>query len=607
MNPSKPEGTSPSHTDWDVDSYLDSSMRRRSTERHLLWILVPVLALLYAPGLRAPLGYDDQVNIVQEPAYRDWARTGSQMLLHPRPLLQLSYAFDYSVHHLRPAGCRIFSLLLWLAGVLAAGSALRAAIGVLPHAPDPGVIAPAMLLLAFHPFAVDGITFVSGRGSILAFLLAALSAWLYFESFLRGRLWLAGSVALFLLALSAKESAVGLVPALIAAELSGGAIQERSALAPRWRRLGVLVAPLPLLAAARVWIYGLPPLGSEGISWLDHLLAQVEGLSRNLFFWILPIGLSVDHGRAASGSAWGAPASLLFLALLWRASARIPALRWGLVLLVSFSLPWFLVPLSDLLIENRLIAPGIGAALILAGALKGLPRGWGRWSWALVALIFAALSLERNLSWADPVRLWSDAAVKAPSKSRPHHNLGLALEARGDWVEAERELRAAGSLDPSSNLARINLARLLLDHGQNDEAEALYRGALSRAPNCSPCRLGLGRIAEARGDIGQARRLYTQARSSARWPAEALLRLGNLDFRSGRLQEARNAFEICLVADPERAEAWANLGLVQASQGELAAAQRSLQRALELDPSLELRSVLTEVQKRLASRPSAGH
>ncbi|HEX9636119.1 MAG TPA: tetratricopeptide repeat protein, partial [Acidobacteriota bacterium] len=529
------------------------------------WLAIGLLVLVYLPGLAAPLGYDDQAGIVEEPAHRSWSAAARHALRHPRPLLQLSYALEYRLHRLSPLGCRLFNLASWIGAIVAVGAALRAARRTLPAAPAEHLIAPALLLLAVHPFAVDGVTFVSGRGSILALLLSALSAWCYFRSrgAARARLWLMGSAALFWSALAAKESALGLALILVAAELAAPPG------ARRWKHCAIVVGPVPLLAAARVWLYGLPSASEAAFGWFGHFLVQTELLGRNLLFFGMPIGLSVDHGRVEP-RIWAAALSLVGMLLLWLLARRHSALRWGLLVFLAFSLPWFLAPLPDTLVENRLIAPGVGAALVLAAALDRLPSRLP--ATLAVALLFAALTVERNRTWADPVALWSDAALKAPGQSRPRHNLGLALEAAGDPVGAERELRAALRLDPDSILARINLARFLVEQGRHAAAEGLYSEALARDSGCPPCRLGLGRIAEARGALDEARSHYVAAAGSARWPAEALLRLGNLDFRAGQLEPARAAFALCLELDPDRPDAWANLGLSQAGLGDLAAA-----------------------------------
>ena len=88
--------------------------------------------------------------------------------------------------------------------------ALYACLLKLLHAlPNRGWIAwLAAMLFAAHPSHTEAVANIKGRDDVLCFLLVLVSFWMLLQATDRAKAWLAGSVAVYFLALFSKESAV---------------------------------------------------------------------------------------------------------------------------------------------------------------------------------------------------------------------------------------------------------------------------------------------------------------------------------------------------------------------------------------------------------------
>jgi tetratricopeptide (TPR) repeat protein len=245
------------------------------------------------------------------------------------------------------------------------------------------------------------------------------------------------------------------------------------------------------------------------VSRLDYLTTQAAVVATYLRLLVFPVDQNLDHDFPIYRSflaprVAGSVALLLGLAALatylyWRTApgARRP-LDPG-ARLISFGIAWFFVtlavessviPIVDIIYEHRVYLPSVGLFAATATACALLLRGISRENPAratvlagiLVALLLAALTLERNAVWADGVSLWTDAAEKSPGKSRPHCNLGTALAAAARPGEAASELRRAVDIDPGSSYARAQLGAVLLTLGRPAEAEPELREAIRLQP-----------------------------------------------------------------------------------------------------------------------------
>jgi Flp pilus assembly protein TadD len=143
-----------------------------------------------------------------------------------------------------------------------------------------------------------------------------------------------------------------------------------------------------------------------------------------------------------------------------------------------------------------------------------------------IALLLAAVSVQRTVVWMTEESLWREAVARAPGKLRPKLQLARALPAAKGL-----ELLAKARLDaPYEPAVATETGKILLSEGQPDGALEEFGRALALAPM-------------------DARNMNNRG--------VALLALG-------QTEAARADFERALRADPSLAEARENLGKLPA-------------------------------------------
>ena len=455
-------------------------------------------ALAYFTSFSGAFQFDDWNVIVEEPGV---ASLGAWWRAMPgiRPLLKLSFALDRQLGLGLPA-LHAVNLAVHLAAALLALALLRrleawvtagdedgggpAAVGVAEGRVGWAALLGA-LLFALHPIQTEAATYLSGRSSSLAALLALGSLLTWLSGRAGGRPWLVHAASPLLLAasLGVKETALVLPPALL---ILAAAEPGRPG---RWRRAlaGTAVHWLVLLAAAaailaapayRGMLAQAAPLRPP----LQNLRVHLDGLAWLTGQVLRPDRLLADPGPASTTGPWW-PAALTALALAALLAGALAALLLGrnapLRLgatpgrrAAALALLWWLLwlPPSGWILPRPEAANDRQAYLALLGPAwlvgrwlaAGLARGGARRAAAALATAALLLGLgvttaRRNLVYADELTFWADVAANAPLNPRAFNNLGLALSARCRLAEAEAAFEQALALDPDHARARVNL------------------------------------------------------------------------------------------------------------------------------------------------------
>jgi tetratricopeptide (TPR) repeat protein len=457
---------------------------------------VAATLLAYLDSFAGTFQFDDWNVVVDEPAVASLAAWWRSM---PgiRPLLKLTFAVEAQAG-LGLQGRHAVNLALHVGAALLALALLRRLEALFTHG-DEGTAGRAALLgallFALHPVQTEAVTYLSGRSSSLAALLALASVLAWLDGRARGRPWLVhgASPLLLLLSLGAKETAALLPLALLLL----------AAAAPRapggWRRAlrdvaahGLVLAlaagaslAAPAYRAMLDHARGLrPPLG--------NLRVQLDGLAWLVGQVLWPARLLADPGPPDLSGPWW-PAALTALLLVALTAAALGALRLRMARSASLgagatpgreaaalALLWWLVwlPPSGWLLPRPEAANDRQAYLALLGpawllgrwlvhrgpalARPGPTAGWARpvAAWLLPAALCLGLGVataRRNLVYADEVTFWTDVARQAPRNPRAFNNLGLALSARCRLEEAEAAFQEALAVDPDHARARVNL------------------------------------------------------------------------------------------------------------------------------------------------------
>ncbi len=382
---------------------MPPAMTPRVWLRPATW-LAPGIALAFAAvllwrfGGLALLGYDSYPLIASSrvESLGDFAGNFTERLMDGRyagrfyrPVLNLTFAWDYSVWGLKPFGYHLTGVAIFFAGLLAICALMRRLLGTSAYG---GALA-AMLILALHPFVVEVLPVPARRPEMLVSLFMALALWAELAPRRPGARYPRLLPALFsFVAMNSKETGL-LAPALVAVVLM--LYLPRAPGKPWLGRFALRLAPhaLALGAAIAMRVAVLGDLGGHtepetdsglGESWsvlvwvTGRLLAPqavmsatvVNCLAGGLLAALAAAGvIAVTSPRAASSSATELDhEDLLTPAGPWR--TMVVGLAWMVCVAVAVSMSgrrevWYLLP------------PAFGYA-ILGGAawaaLAGLAR-----------------------------------------------------------------------------------------------------------------------------------------------------------------------------------------------------------------------------------------
>jgi protein O-mannosyl-transferase len=442
--------------------------------------LFPAVALLatcaaYANSLHAGFQFDDWNVVVRDPRVATLAAWWASM---PgiRALLKLSYALDHAAGFVAPGfhatnvaihlACVgvVYALFLRLARRFGADAAGARACAF-----------AASLVFALHPVQTEAVTYVSGRSTALASALAAASVLAWIEGRERGLRWSTHvlSPALFLAALSVKETAVAVPAAILLCWAT-----ERNGIRSWKAAAGAIPVHLAVLA-------GAVAAAASGPTY-RHLAATsfaTRGVVANLatqagaVFYLAGQIVRVDRLNAdpmlAARAGWSLVPSLEALVLVALLAAglftirKFPAAAFGVLWFFVWLAPTnSFVPRLDVVNDRQIYLALAGPAWLFAWGLGALPlpRRAALAIAATVGLLLGTATWARNRVYADEISFWADVVGKTPGNGRAWNNLGYACALEGRTAEAEADFSRALAIDPGDVRAAVNL-RLLHEGG----------------------------------------------------------------------------------------------------------------------------------------------
>lgn len=573
----------------------------------------------FAPALRAGFtNWDDDVNVVENPFLNPHGGPGvAHLWTHPYrnlfiPLVYTSYVGDFALGGGRPWAFHLVNVALHaVAALLVLLILSRLVPGARSGWAGIAAAGAGALLFALHPVQVEPVAWVTGRKDVLSGVLALAAMLAYLAGVqsdaaaaARRAALQATGLALFLLALLAKPSAVSVPLALAAVEVG--------ILATPYRRIAVRLAPWFALAA--LWF--VVTAASQQVQ--PELRAMVPAWKRPvvagdaLLFYAsklaAPVNLAAIYGRfpwdasAANPLPWlavmgamGGAAWLLIRRSPWGAAAGI-ALA-GVLPVLGFA-PFryqVLSTVADRYLYLALPGAALAAALGLSRLLARRPALLKPAVAAVLALaaLLGALSWRQCGVWRDSVSLWSHSLAIAPGVAESRNNYGIALVMAGREPEGfaqfeqavamkagfedalnnyaiglttrRRYTEALAAVDealrekPDFRRAHISRGNALLESGKADEAVAAYERALELDPGDNDGRFNLAHALAALGrqDAAVAELNHILSVNPRFWQAHQFL--GVLCDQRGMKQQAIAHFEQLLALQPDNAEALKSL------------------------------------------------
>lgn len=592
-----------------------------------LHLLLPALLVLasYAPALVAGFVWDDRPLVVENVRVHDPGRI-SDLLTSSfwetddrhdrfrsffRPLVGLSYAADHALWGLRPAGFHATNLMLHLACCWLLFALVRSeGLGDWPAL-------AAACLFAVHPVHVESVAWIAGRTDSLCAALF-LCAFLVQRRGPGSSTTIAGSCALFALALFAKEMAATL-PLLVALDRRLAGARTRAALAAAAPFVAVLAG---YVAARHLLVGGMAePLFSLGpAAWAATALFV---LARDLTLLLLPVGLDAHYPYPPVESLLS-PLVLLSAAMLavaafaaTRLTGRPRALFWLLWIPVTLAPVLAFGRFGDVLLADRfLYLPSAGLCGLAAHGLARLAAGAGTGAArklavaaALVVLVLAGASFSRSRVWSDDLTLFGDMVRTSPESALVRANLGLALYRRGDADGAIAELETAVRLQPSYALAHNNLAVALELRFRRQEALEHYLTSLRLAPGQLEAAVNAAHLLARAGRSRQGEAMLRAVLQRRPDYVAGLYALATVLERGGRPAEALPLLERVIALDAAHADAHYLLGKIHRDAGRWPQAVAAMRRFLALRPepptpwTRAARRVILEARTRAAAVP----
>jgi Flp pilus assembly protein TadD len=496
--------------------------------------------IVYVNALHNPFVYDDERTILDNASIWN-LRDLRSIVLHEvtRPLVNLSYAIDRVIWGAAPFGFHVTSVLMHVLNVtllfrlvwhLASDRSSGSESGS-RSAERPLVAAfAAAALFAVHPVMTEAVGYISGRAEVLCatfFLSALLCARRWMKG--DGTAWWLATFGLWIAALLTKEIAV-MLPAVVLCYdrcLLGGS--------PADRRRRLLRLHLPLFAATlaagavRLAVFvGMEHPGDVSVRWLSvfdeldvirrYVVLILAPGGQTIFHEVVPLHSLFDRRTLIGVGAVGSIAAVAWWVRRVEAGASL-GLFWFLSLLVPSSV-LVILDQGDGMAEHRVYLASCG--LFLAGALA-IARAWSaldrarlpvrilaRTALAITLLSLSGRTILRNAIWASPVRLWREAADRAPGQWLPHAVLGEALDGAGLHEDAVVAYKAALRLRPQEEAGYMKLSMCLAELGRVDEAKATLETLRVRSPQSTTVSTGLGAVAMISGNPDRARRHFLE-------------------------------------------------------------------------------------------------
>jgi len=548
---------------------------------------VAILVITFA-CFAASIGYgflkgDDEPLVVEATGYRGFGPENirwmfTSFLTGPyQPLSWLSYAIDWTVWGLKPAGFHLTNVLLHAATGLAAYFLALRLIRIarrsveMTSTADRLAASFAALLFAVHPLRAESVAWVTERRDVVSglFFVLTLMAWLrYALAPSLGRY--AAAIGLFVLSLLGKATGMTLPLSLLILDvyplrrLGGG----RDPTAPGAAR--IILEKLPFFGVSiAIALLALHGQRTEATLVSALPIAQRIAIAAYAaFFYVwktaLPFGLSPLYERPEPLQ----PGSGLFvfsgLALVGTTVAAVAGRRKC----PGFLAAWLfylitLAPVSGLAQAGFQIAadrysylPMLGFAILAGGLARGALGGRQVGPKLLlggVVAFLAVMTIRQVSFWADDYAVWRRAvSVGTPFARSPHAlaNFSALSAARGDLTAALSAAEEATRLRPGDALYWRNYAVFLKQMGRNAESLEAYR----RGAECGPA------DADALADYG--------------WSLAG----------AGRMAEAVPLFQRAIVVKQTHQRAMLGLGLAEVQQKRFDEAAATLERAMSIAP-----------------------
>ncbi len=439
--------------------------------RQIIAVLFFSVFAVYANALLwGVFQFDDYNIIVNNPVVHSWPAWWGDIGHGIRPLLKLSYTFDWTLGW-GETGFHLTNLLFHSGNTilvwLLTASFIRQSNRLTPSALLVSTI--TAILFAVHPIHTEAVTYISGRSASLMTLFYLGGMLCYMTGLQRqSRLYLhVATPILFMAALAVKEIAITFPLALLLLHRhTASGDSWRASITHAWSSWLVFIAGVIFfLQDANYSPHLARSLAAH--DGLSNLVVQINAAFYLLGQWFCPLWLNIDPDLSAFNTISKLKLGLILAALIAYLVLRkkLSQRPW-----ISFALGWvaihlFLVylvaPRLDIANERQMYLASWPLLMALTAEMSIFLSSRQLIMVAVVLLISAStLTIIRNLDYRSEVALWQATVMLSPNKARVHNNLGYAYFLAGQPEKAQLHYLKALALDSENYKAHFNLERL---------------------------------------------------------------------------------------------------------------------------------------------------
>jgi protein O-mannosyl-transferase len=450
-----------------------------------LWGVALLAVALYAPVVSFGFAYDDHWTVENNPAITGPLAPLLRSLLAghavakgipdaTRPAMVASLWLDAHLFGSDPAGYHLHSLLLY--GACAA----LAALVVLSITGRPIAAVAGGVFFAVAPIHAEVVAAVNYReDAIAAVSVFGVVAWLFARRTAAVNVDQAVFVAaLWALGLFAKESAVVLVPVVLAALLARPDV--RAFVRVRRTALSCCGFVLAGWGAWRAWLHFSGrddvPLVLVHRGFFERVLRTARYLVRMTLDALFPVEWSPDHATPPEASLlWlvALAALVVVVVLLMLRRERVLAAGLSMALVGGLATSPLVSPINERADRFAFIATLGGAVFwgaLFARATTKLSPKKRRTALAIAAIPLAVVARQAAAPWRSDDDLWSAAIARSPDSAHAWTGYARTRRLAGDLDGADRATARAIGLDPGLLRARVSRIYNLLARGDVDGA-----------------------------------------------------------------------------------------------------------------------------------------
>ncbi|MCF7820533.1 MAG: tetratricopeptide repeat protein [Candidatus Pacebacteria bacterium] len=423
-----------------------------------------------------------------------------------RPVLLISFAFDYQLFNLNPAGFHVHNTVLHIISACLAFLLLYKLTKksfILSFLPS--------LFFLIHPLQTEAITYVAGRADPLStvFSLSTLILYLCLRE-KKSIKYLLFSLLAFLLGLMTKEQVI-LLPLLVALIELFIFFSKKN-----WKQSLKYLTPFFLISIIyfilRITILNFNDI-LAGPEYLDSYSSSL-GVRLLTFTWVInkyfsllfaPFNLHMAYevDPVTSLFSWPVLIFLTLMALIIFVSLKVWKNSTKLGSLVAFGFLWFfiiLLPRTNIIKINRpmyehwLYLPMLGfflaltalTILLLKKVKKEAYKKIIHYILIAVIIIFSIylsyLTINRNKDWKNPITFYEKNLNYTPESFIQRNNLGMAYAEKNRHEEAIKEYQRAIAISDTYPQVHYNLGNSLVALNKINEAKKEYFKAIEISP-----------------------------------------------------------------------------------------------------------------------------